>query len=316
MLARPASHAGSWYSADASRLAAQISAFFNATPPHLPVRGARILIGPHAGYTYCGARLAETYASWDTKGVRRVFLLGPSHHVYFRDAAKVSKYAYYTTPGGRIPVDTAVCEALVSGSSLFEYMSSSVDDDEHLFEMHVPFLHHRAAADGVDVKIVPIMISGMSRRLRSDIVAALLPYMRLPENTFVISLDFCHWGRRFGYTTYAPGGDVTDLCDYDDYARKGTPIYKSIEALDRAAMDVASAGLVSDWDGYIEATGNTICGQKPIAIVLALVDALRRAKGALDDSVFEWIGYSQSSQAVRGSDLSVSYASGYVKLEA
>lgn len=32
----------------------------------------------------------------------------------------------------------------------------------------------------------------------------LAPYLADPSNLFVISSDFCHWGRRFGYTYYEP----------------------------------------------------------------------------------------------------------------
>lgn len=316
MLVRPATHAGSWYSADPSRLSAQVAAHFAATPLS-SISGARVLIGPHAGLTYCVTRLAETYSVWDTSNVKRVFILGPSHHVYFRDAALVSKYSFYDTPLGRLKVDRDVCSNLVSSSVLFKYMSSSVDDDEHLFEMHAPFIAHRAQQDNLDVSIVPIMISGMSKRLRNELVTELLPYLRLPENTFVISLDFCHWGRRFGYTMYVPATDLSRLGDFADFAqsKQANPIYQSIEFLDRTAMDVAAGGLVAKWDSYIDVTGNTICGQKPVAIVLSLIEQFQKAGGKVaGDKVFEWIGYSQSSQAVHGNDSSVSYASGYVRL--
>jgi hypothetical protein len=32
--------------------------------------------------------------------------------------------------------------------------------------------------------------------------ALLGPYLDDPSNLFVISSDFCHWGRRFSYTFY------------------------------------------------------------------------------------------------------------------
>lgn len=316
MLVRPASHAGSWYSADPNRLTAQIAAHFAAAArPLLP--GARVLIGPHAGFTYCGPRLGETYSVWDTSAVKRVFILGPSHHVYFRDAAMVSKYAYYDTPVGRLKVDQDVCAALTSRNSLFKYMSSSVDDEEHLFEMHAPFIAHRAKQEKVEVAIVPIMISGLSKKLRADVVAALLPYLGEPENTFVISLDFCHWGRRFGYTTYLPNNDLSKMGDFADFSHshRKNPIYKSIETLDHTAMEIAAGGLVAKWDAYIDTTGNTICGQKPLAIVLSLIEHFRETGGEIaGDDVFEWLGYSQSNQAEHGNDSSVSYASGYVQL--
>ena len=74
-------------------------------------------------------------------------------------------------------------------------MSEDVDDDEHSFEMHTPFIYYKSKhlPQGVPL-IIPIMISGMGDRLSTDIVDALLPYLDDEENTFIISSDFCHWG--------------------------------------------------------------------------------------------------------------------------
>lgn len=42
----------------------------------------RAMIGPHAGYRYCGHVMAHAYKYIQPRGISRVFLLGPSHHVY------------------------------------------------------------------------------------------------------------------------------------------------------------------------------------------------------------------------------------------
>lgn len=47
----------------------------------------------------------------------------------------------------------------------------------------------------------------------------LMPYLLDPNNLFVISSDFCHWGQRFNYTYYE---------------KSSGPIYKCIEKLDKA----------------------------------------------------------------------------------
>lgn len=311
MLVRPATHSGSWYSADKSRLSAQLSKFFASGQKCQ--KGARVLVGPHAGFTYSGQRLAETFSAWDTANVKRIFILGPSHHVYFKDSALVSHFDYYATPLGKLKVDTETTEKLVA-TKAFKYMSSSVDEEEHLFEMHAPFIAYRCKQDGIRPQIVPIMISSMSSKLRNEIVDILLPYFQLEENTFVVLSDFCHWGRRFGYTEYVPG-DI--LAECGPFSSKGAnPIYKSIEFLDKAAMEIATAGSAAKWDSYIDITGNTICGQRPIAVVLRLVEEFKKAGGnTVGKEVFEWIGYSQSSKVTEYHDSSVSYASGYIRVE-
>lgn len=148
---------------------------------------------------------------------------------------------------------------------------------------------------------------------------SLLPYMDNEENHFIISSDFCHWGSRFGYTKYLPSSDVTLNTLEDEITslgifqhKKGLHIYKSIELLDKMALDIASSGSSAAWKQYIDTSENTICGQKPISIVLKLLE--RYGKVTPRANVFNWIGYSQSNHVLKSSESSVSYASGYVKL--
>ncbi|RKP28520.1 UPF0103-domain-containing protein [Metschnikowia bicuspidata] len=312
---KPATHSGSWYSADPSILKKQLSGWFSMAAQSQS--GSRVLVGPHAGYTYCGARLAETYSVWDLSKTKRVFILGPSHHAYFKDKVLLSLYEAYETPFGNVPVDTEICNQLkLLKDSPFQTMSESVDDEEHLFEMHMPFLVYRCQQDSAPLpKIIPILVSSLSTLCRQRVVDALSTYMDDPQNAFVVLSDFCHWGRRFGYTAYVPNNDLGEQVQYSQAERNGVPIYKSIEYLDRSAMMLASAGSAAEWDSYIETTGNTICGQKPIGILLRLIERYKKNGGlTVTDLVFEWLGYSQSSKAVEPSDSSVSYASGHVRL--
>ncbi|OBA19139.1 UPF0103-domain-containing protein [Metschnikowia bicuspidata var. bicuspidata NRRL YB-4993] len=315
MLTRPATHSGSWYSKDRTVLSEQVARFLAQAPPPKP--GARVLVGPHAGYAYCGQRLAETYKAWDCRHTQTVFILGPSHHVFFQDTALLTAHAGYSTPLGHVPVATGICEALVGQGLAFGYMSGSVDADEHLFEMHLPFLVQRCLDENIPVpRVVPIMVSGLSAHARGVLVAALRPYFADPHNTFVVLSDFCHWGRRFGYTKYVSDPGLLRPTAYEKAPAHKVPIYKSIEYLDRSAMQVAAAGLLAEWDAYIETTGNTICGQRPIAVVLLLLEDYRARGGELaSGAVFQWLGYSQSSRATSASDSSVSYAAGYVQLK-
>ncbi|EMG49964.1 hypothetical protein G210_5044 [Candida maltosa Xu316] len=332
MSIRPATHAGTWYSNSPTKLRHQLDTFFDkakslggehSTANGIP--GARILIGPHAGYAYSGERLAETFNVWDTSKVKRVFLLGPSHHVYFKNYALVSPYQYYETPFGNIPVDTSTIKELISKKStrgtIFKFMSEEIDEDEHSFEMHAPYIYYKGehAPHGVP-KIIPILISGMDEGLQTDIVQTLLPYMDDEENHFIISSDFCHWGSRFGYTNYVTTSDISldnlqkNITSLGMFQRnEPLPIFKSIELLDKLALDIASSGSSADWKKYINISGNTICGQKPISVVLKLLEHYENYSPG-ESKVFNWIGYSQSNPVRKSSESSVSYASGYVKL--
>jgi predicted class III extradiol MEMO1 family dioxygenase len=98
--------------------------------------------------------VADAYPS------KRVFILGPSHHVYFK-GARLSPFSVYETPLGNVPVDrqsmhaptsifnigwplTAATDRL-SETGIFKVMTTSIDEDEHSFEMHMPFLYKMSA---------------------------------------------------------------------------------------------------------------------------------------------------------------------------
>lgn len=313
---RPATHSHSWYSGYENKLNGQLAKYFNNNFKDR----SRIVIGPHAGYTYSGERLGETFNALNLTGIKRVFILGPSHHVYFRSFAYISNYDYYDTPIGKLKVDTELGKKLVNHTEM-RFMNEEIDQDEHSFEMHCPFLKYKmneAGIDTEDIKIVPIMISNLDSQLLDKISNILLPFFSDESNAFVISSDFCHWGLRFGYTEY-----LSKPIDYDvkeilfkelelslitlgSRDRKALKIYQSIEQLDRFAMNIMSVGNYQDWQNYIKLSGNTICGQKPIVIILKLLALTKDERG------FKWCGYSQSSQIHDVNDSSVSYASGFV----
>lgn len=123
------------------------------------------------------------------------------------------------------------------------------------------------------------------------------PYLADPENLFVISSDFCHWGQRFRYTYYD---------------RACGQIYKSIEKLDKNGMDIIETLQPKDFTEYLKKYNNTICGRHPIGVMLQSVKALQTEGFSLS---FKFLKYAQSSQCVNQSDSSVSYASGALIVE-
>ena len=72
---------------------------------------------------------------------KKVFLLGPSHHHYLSKAA-LSKCTEYATPIGNLKVDRDVTAEL-HNTGQFDWMSQSVDEDEHSLEMHLPYIYKR-----------------------------------------------------------------------------------------------------------------------------------------------------------------------------
>src|SRR5216684_5059490 len=87
---------------------------------------------------------------------KRVFILGPSHHVYL-DGCALSKCTEYATPLGALPLDRpSMLLCLVSSSGLTSFFFSAIeelkktrkfsemelgtDEGEHSIEMHLPYV--------------------------------------------------------------------------------------------------------------------------------------------------------------------------------
>ena len=77
-----------------------------------------------------------TYTACHSK---RVFLLGPSHHYHLTKAA-LSRCTHYATPLGNLAIDKETT-AKLHATGQFEWMSQSVDEDEHSLEMHLPYIY-------------------------------------------------------------------------------------------------------------------------------------------------------------------------------
>uniref|UniRef100_A0A672QJ82 Protein MEMO1 n=1 Tax=Sinocyclocheilus grahami TaxID=75366 RepID=A0A672QJ82_SINGR len=130
MVCREASHAGSWYTASGSQLNAQLEGWLSQAQS--TAGPARAIIAPHAGYTYCGACAAHAYKQVDPSITRRVFILGPSHHVPLSRCA-LSPAEVYRTPLYDLRIDQKVYADLWK-TGMFERMSLQTDEDEHNIE--------------------------------------------------------------------------------------------------------------------------------------------------------------------------------------
>jgi MEMO1 family protein len=134
--------------------------------------------------------------------------------------------------------------------------------------------------------LVPILVGSPNFSLETEIAQELLPYYQSPSVLFIVSTDFCHWGQRFDFTSCS----------------KNIPIFKSIETLDRAAMDLIKNLDLEGFRKYLAATRNTICGRNPIQLLMNIVI---QSKQVVE---LKWVDYAQSGQVTNPKDSSVSYA--------
>lgn len=56
-----------------------------------------------------------------------------------------------------------------------------------------------------DITIVPVLVGALSTDREGAYGQIFAPYLQDPQNLFVISSDFCHWGKRFSFT-FTDGG--------------------------------------------------------------------------------------------------------------
>lgn len=340
---RSASHAGSWYTDDRKELDDSLSEWLedvraDALPRPLavcerkpaveglplPVSKCRAIIGPHAGYSYSGPAAAYAYKCIDVSNIQRVFILGPSHHVYL-DGCAVSGCSDYETPLGNLKIDRKITEEL-KATGRFDVMTQSLDEDEHSIEMHLPYIYK--VFEGRDIQIVPILVGAINTAKENVYGKLLAPYLADPSNFFVVSSDFCHWGSRFRYTYYCPSGSdsVTSLTARSPRSTFDTkPIHQSIRELDESGIfaithpwtqkgQSKTAEQARDaFAEYLRDTKNTVCGRHPIGVLLAALTELEKTSGIKSECRFT--RYEQSSECLIPQDSSVSYASAFVRFQ-
>ncbi|KAK2567319.1 Protein MEMO1 [Acropora cervicornis] len=127
MSTRRASHSGSWYPSSARELNTKLEGWLSKASPSF--RPAKAIIAPHAGYTYCGSCGAHAYKQVDPSRVKRIFILGPSHHKYLPGCA-LSPLTHYQTPLYNLEVDTTIIEELLSTGE-FDKLERDEDESEH-----------------------------------------------------------------------------------------------------------------------------------------------------------------------------------------
>ncbi|XP_069680720.1 protein MEMO1 [Periplaneta americana] len=296
MAVRRASHSGSWYSDSAKELGKQLETWLNtADLTHGP---ARAIIAPHAGYQYCGACSGFAYRQISPVVVRRVFILGPSHHVRLGGCA-LSTATKYRTPLYDLRIDTQVYADL-EATGQFEWMNMSVDEDEHSIEMHLPYIAKIMEDYRDSFTIVPVLVGSLTPEKEAMYGRIFSRYLADPQNLFVISSDFCHWGHRFRYTYYD---------------RNWGEIYQSIQTLDRTGMDIIETLNPGAFTEYLKKFGNTICGRHPIGVLLQAVSSLQKSGSNGHKMSLKFLKYAQSSQCCSMSDSSVSYAAAALTFE-
>uniref|UniRef100_A0A6G1SF44 Protein MEMO1 n=1 Tax=Aceria tosichella TaxID=561515 RepID=A0A6G1SF44_9ACAR len=297
-IVRRAKKADSWYEAKQEILDQQLTNWLNraGSPEFAP---AKAIISPHAGYQHCGSCAAYAYKEIDPMTTSRIFILGPSHHVRINGIA-LSPASIYQTPLGDLTVDRQVYDELFA-TNLFEEMTLQTDEEEHSLELQLPFIKKIMSKRQEPYTIVPMMVGSIRPEKEMSYGKVLAKYLAQPENVFIISSDFCHWGQRF---------------DYQFYDRSWGKIFQSIERLDKLGMKAIKDLKLDSFTSYLKIYGNTICGRHPIGVLIAAVEHLN---GESDNDqekpryLIKFLNYLQSSKCHHMYDSSVSYVAATLK---
>jgi hypothetical protein len=272
---RPSALAGTWYPADPQELAGYVDRLLNAVESDTTEMRVRALVAPHAGYRYSGATAAKVIARVRDHEYKRVMALAPTHRSGFRGLS-IAEVDAYETPLGAVPLDGPAIAELRKSNLVSSDPIAHVR--EHAIEIELPLLQ-RALRPGW--RLVPVLVGQMEE---GDYKAAADLLRPLADETtlIVVSSDFTHFGPRFGYVPFALNAE--------------TPA--KIRALDDGAIDRILAGDAAGFLDYQASTGITICGYRPLAVLLNLLP---------DNARIQRIAYATSGELTGDWGNSVSY---------
>jgi AmmeMemoRadiSam system protein B/AmmeMemoRadiSam system protein A len=244
---RPPAVAGSFYPGERTALEREVKEFLAAGAPAGEVVA---LIAPHAGYVFSGATAGKTFAALAGRSVSRVVLLGPSHHASFRGGAlPPAGVTAFATPLGTLPLDRAAVETL-RHTPLFDGPPSA-HAPEHCLEVELPFLQ---AALG-EVPIVPVLVGSATDAPTVQGLARGLSRVVGDGTVVVVSSDFTHHGSPYGYAPFAGERELG----------------RRLVTIGRDTAERAAALDLRGFSRQIDVSGDTVCGARPISVLLALL---------------------------------------------
>jgi AmmeMemoRadiSam system protein B/AmmeMemoRadiSam system protein A len=250
--------AGAFYPGDAKTLRAEIEGLL-AEQPHEGPRAAAIIV-PHAGYAFSAPTAAKAFARLDGDAIDRIILLGPSHSEAFAGGALPGEgVTAFATPLGDIPLDRDALQTLRACDDFAG--PARAHDREHSLEVELPFIQVVAPA----APIVPVVVGHRTDRQMARRMARCLSGLMGPGTVVVASTDFSHHGRAFGFAPFA--GD-------EDIGRR---------LLDLARLTAGRAAAI-DPRGFaqqVEVSGDTVCGVRPVTVLLELLDHAFDGEGSI-----------------------------------
>lgn len=294
-----------WYEQDPELLRKSLDDIFLSIPREsiiAPIKNQKIksIIVPHAGYVYSGKTACYAYKNLNMNEIKKIFILGPSHFTSFNGCGLTRKKSF-STPLGDIKCDEDIIDELYKTKE-FQWLNPDVESKEHSIMNQLPIIKYIMEKQKIkdeNIKIIPLMIGDIDDPMGDKYAMILSKYFKDPENLFIISSDFCHWGKRFNYFP------LNSKYDHD--------FMKSITELDKLGMKTITSMHTDQFEDYLKHTGNTICGRNGIILLLKIIEICNNYRGVqlIDQMQFEMkvLNYSQSNIIKSFNDSMVSYYS-------
>jgi AmmeMemoRadiSam system protein B/AmmeMemoRadiSam system protein A len=254
---RPPAVAGAFYPGNVNELEKDVRGYLHGAAPG---QAPAAVIVPHAGYVFSGATAGKGFASLAGAKVTRVILLGPSHYADFRGAALPSPdITAFATPLGEMPVDR---QAVAKLARYTEFGGpAGAHSREHCLEVELPFLQETLGR----VPIVPILVGHATDRAQAVAIARRLADLVGPGTVVVVSSDFTHHGAPYGYRPFP-----TDRT-----------LPSTLITLGKSTAERAAAMDARGFSDQVDVSGDTVCGARPILVLLELLDHAFQGSGTV-----------------------------------
>ncbi len=116
------------------------------------------LISPHAGYRYSGQVAAYGYRHIQDRDIRKIILIGQSHHENFKGAS-VYTTGFFKTPLGNVEIDEKSAKKLLNENADVKFYPEAFTK-EHSLEVQLPFLQSVLK----DFTIIPLLIGSPTKQ--------------------------------------------------------------------------------------------------------------------------------------------------------
>lgn len=184
---RPPAVAGMFYAANETVLREDVDGFLANVEPEKGVERVLAVLAPHAGYTYSGQVAAYSFKQLKGRDIKRVILVGPSHHVAF-SGISIHPEGAYETPLGLVPIDEDLAKEWMKKSEDVRFYPPA-HTKEHALEVELPFLQRVLT----DFSILPVIVGSHSYETAVTLSRLLVEALSDKQTVLVVSADLSHY---------------------------------------------------------------------------------------------------------------------------